>query len=311
MGHALIDAAADAGIRLTLLDTCYLTSGGRRRAAGRRTRNSGSATATAHAWAQRVESLQATPDDRRTRRRRNTFRARGARRRDGRRRRLGGAPRRPAAHPLLRADRRGRPVPGRARAARPTALMRDHGVLGTATTAVHATHLTERDIADLRRHRHRRLLLPHHRTRSRRRRRTRTRADRRAGPVQPGLRQPRRHRPVRRGPRRRTRRAAVPSRARSAGRAALLEAATFDGHRALGWSDAGALRVGARADLVAVDLESVRTAGGGATVENAVFAAAAADVTDVVVDGRHRGGGPHPHARSRTRAQCWQRRSPR
>ena len=60
----------------------------------------------------------------------------------------------------------------------------------------------------------------------------------------------------------------------------------IDGHRALGWSDAGALRVGARADLVAVDLESVRTAGGGATVENAVFACTAADVTDVVVDGR-------------------------
>jgi hypothetical protein len=30
----------------------------------------------------------------------------------------------------------------------------------------------------------------------------------------------------------------------------------------------------------------VRTAGGGATVENVVFAATAADVTDVVVDGR-------------------------
>ena len=27
MGHAVIDGAADAGIRLTLLDTCYLSSG--------------------------------------------------------------------------------------------------------------------------------------------------------------------------------------------------------------------------------------------------------------------------------------------
>ena len=33
-------------------------------------------------------------------------------------------------------------------------------------------------------------------------------------------------------------------------------------------------------------MESIRTAGGGATVETVVFAATAADVTDVVVDGR-------------------------
>jgi hypothetical protein len=37
--------------------------------------------------------------------------------------------------------------------------------------------------------------------------------------------------------------------------------------------------------LVAVQMDSIRTAGGGATVENIVFAAAAPDVTDVVVDG--------------------------
>jgi cytosine/adenosine deaminase-related metal-dependent hydrolase len=66
----------------------------------------------------------------------------------------------------------------------------------------------------------------------------------------------------------------------------LLDAATRDGQRALGWSNAGGLDVGARADLVALDLASVRTAGGGATPENVVFAASAADVTDVVVDGR-------------------------
>jgi cytosine/adenosine deaminase-related metal-dependent hydrolase len=66
----------------------------------------------------------------------------------------------------------------------------------------------------------------------------------------------------------------------------LLGAATLDGQHALGWTDAGTLRVGARADLVAVDLGSIRTAGGGASVENVVFAATAADVTDVIIDGR-------------------------
>jgi formiminoglutamate deiminase len=67
--------------------------------------------------------------------------------------------------------------------------------------------------------------------------------------------------------------------------AELLTAATTDGHRSLGFDDAGVIEVGARADLVAVRLDSVRTAGTGASVETAVFAASAADVTDVVVSG--------------------------
>ena len=66
----------------------------------------------------------------------------------------------------------------------------------------------------------------------------------------------------------------------------LLTMATANGHRALGWSDAGELAVGRRADLVAIDLGSARTAGCGATAETAVFAATACDVTDVVVDGQ-------------------------
>ena len=50
---------------------------------------------------------------------------------------------------------------------------------------------------------------------------------------------------------------------------------------------AGVIAIGMRADLVAVDLESVRTAGAGASLDAVVFAATAADVTDVVVDDRH------------------------
>jgi cytosine/adenosine deaminase-related metal-dependent hydrolase len=64
--------------------------------------------------------------------------------------------------------------------------------------------------------------------------------------------------------------------------AELLTAA--GNHRALGWDDAGSLAVGHRADLVAVRLDSVRTAG--IDPAQVVFAATAADVTHVVADGR-------------------------
>jgi cytosine/adenosine deaminase-related metal-dependent hydrolase len=66
--------------------------------------------------------------------------------------------------------------------------------------------------------------------------------------------------------------------------AELLAALTVDGHRALGWADAGRIAVGQRADLVAVAIGSPRTAGG--AVGQLVMTAAAADVHTVVVDGR-------------------------
>jgi formiminoglutamate deiminase len=71
--------------------------------------------------------------------------------------------------------------------------------------------------------------------------------------------------------------------------AGLLTAATTAGHASLGFPDAGRIEVGARADLVAVRLDSVRTAGGTAAeaLARVVFAATASDVTDVVVSGRH------------------------
>ena len=46
------------------------------------------------------------------------------------------------------------------------------------------------------------------------------------------------------------------------------------------------IAVGQRADLVTIRLDSVRTAGAPPSLDTAVFAASAADVTDVVVDGR-------------------------
>jgi formiminoglutamate deiminase len=68
----------------------------------------------------------------------------------------------------------------------------------------------------------------------------------------------------------------------------LLAAATFDGHASLGWDDAGRIRSGDLADLVTVSLGSVRTAGRGvdSLLETAVFAASAADVRHVVASGR-------------------------
>lgn len=69
--------------------------------------------------------------------------------------------------------------------------------------------------------------------------------------------------------------------------AALLRAATVDGHRSIGRATAGRLAAGAPADLVAVSLSSVRTAGStpGTALESVVYAATAADVTTVVVGG--------------------------
>jgi cytosine/adenosine deaminase-related metal-dependent hydrolase len=66
---------------------------------------------------------------------------------------------------------------------------------------------------------------------------------------------------------------------------ALLEAATVNGMTALGW-DAGVLAPGCLADFVTLRLDSPRTAGADpALASTAVFAATAADVEVVVVDG--------------------------
>ncbi len=67
----------------------------------------------------------------------------------------------------------------------------------------------------------------------------------------------------------------------------LLRAATVHGHRSLGWDDAGQIEIGALADLVSVRLDSVRTAGvpDDQALAAVAFAATAADVNDVVIGG--------------------------
>ncbi len=69
----------------------------------------------------------------------------------------------------------------------------------------------------------------------------------------------------------------------------LVTALTSAGHQALGWTDAGRIEPGARADLVAVRLDTVRTAG--VRTEQVVLAATASDIDTVIVDG-------HPVVRS-------------
>jgi len=59
--------------------------------------------------------------------------------------------------------------------------------------------------------------------------------------------------------------------------------AALTAHASLGWADAGRLAAGARADFVEVRRDSVRTAG--ARPEQVGLAATAADITTVVVDG--------------------------
>lgn len=65
----------------------------------------------------------------------------------------------------------------------------------------------------------------------------------------------------------------------------LLASATVGGYTALGWEGGGRIAQGAAADFVTVGRDSVRMSGTSG-IEAVVFAATAADVTDVVVAGR-------------------------
>ncbi len=66
--------------------------------------------------------------------------------------------------------------------------------------------------------------------------------------------------------------------------AELADIATLNGARALGF-EGGLLEVGAPADIAVVSLETPRTAGAGDRLGSIIFAASAADVTDVMVAG--------------------------
>jgi formiminoglutamate deiminase len=272
MGRAVLAAAQAAGLRITLLDACYLHGGiGRFR------------DADAGAWAERVGAIAERPTAR-----------------------VGAA-----IHSVRAVDPEsarvvaewaaGRPLHAHvseqpkeneeclaAHGRTPTALLADAGALSDRFTAVHATHLTDEDVAVLGGAGVTACLCPT------------TERD-----LADGI-----------GPARRLADAGaslavgsdsqavidlfeearaielderLATGVRGAHRAdALLQAATAGGYAALGWHDGGRLEPGALADLTTVSLDSVRMAGTSHAhaPASAVFAATAADVRHVMVGGR-------------------------
>ncbi|MEU2059900.1 formimidoylglutamate deiminase [Streptomyces sp. NPDC013455] len=283
MGEALIAAAADAGVRITLLDTCYLSAGFGELPNTHQLRFS---DGSAEAWAERcavlkerdharigaaIHSVRAVPAGQ------LATVARWARERS--------AP----LHVHLSEQTAENEACLAAHGRTPTRLLADHGVLGPRTTGVHNTHLTDEDIDLLGGSGTGTCMCPT------------TERDLADG-IGPAVALQRAGSPLSLGSDshavidllEEARAMELNERLRTRTRghwtaAALLRAATADGHAALGWDEAGTIEAGALADLTTIALDSVRTAGPlprlGA--ETAVFAASAADVRHTVVGGRH------------------------
>lgn len=271
MSHALVRAAEEAGIRLTVLDTCYLTGGFDRELDDVQRRF---ADADAEAWAARVEAF--APETARAGAAVHSVRAVPFEQLPVVAGRAG------PLHVHL-SEQRAENAQCRTRHGRtPAALLDDAGILGPRTVAVHGTHLTPDDVRLLARTGTRVCFCPT----------TERDLGDGIGPARElagqgvglclgsdshavidafeearALELNDRLAAEERG------RFAVPE---------LLAAAT--GHDAIGWGEAGRIAPGAAADLVVVDLASVRTAG--TEPAGALFAATAADVTDVLIGGR-------------------------
>ncbi|WNM35565.1 formimidoylglutamate deiminase [Streptomyces sp. Li-HN-5-11] len=283
MGEALVEAAAEAGIRITLLDTCYLSSGfGQPPDTHQRRFSDG----TAEAWAERC-SLLKERDHARIGAAVHSVRAVPARELATVAR--WAEERRAPLHVHLSEQTAENDACRAAHGCTPARLLADHGVLGPRTTGVHNTHLTDEDIALLGGSRTGTCMCPT------------TERDLADG-IGPAVALQRAGSPLSLGSDshavvdllEEARAMELNERLRTRARghwtaAALLRAATADGHAALGWDDAGTLEPGALADFTTIALDSVRTAGTlprlGA--ETAVFAATGADVRHTVVGGRH------------------------
>ncbi len=308
MGSALIEAAGQAGVRLTLIDTCYLRAGlgGEPLAGVQRRFGDGDATA----WAERAGALGDGPMVR------VAAGVHSVRAVD------------PAAMTAVAAWAEGRQAPLHlhlseqraenqaclaATGRTPAALAEAAGVLGPRTTAVHATHLTGDDIARLGATRTSVCLCPT------------TERDLADG-VGPASALASAGSPLCLGSDshavvdlfEEARAVELDERLVTERRghhrpADLLQAATAAGMDALGW-DAGRLEPGRLADLVTVGLDSPRLAGArpAEAADQLVFAATAADVRQVVVggrrvveDGRHLLVGDVPAALAKAIAAVW------
>ena len=284
MGAALIQAARDAGLRITLLDTCYLTGAIGQRPDDTQARFS---DGDADRWAERTEdlhgryagaadvvigaaahSVRAVPRDQV-----GTVAAWAARHQ---------AP----LHVHLSEQVAENDACVHAYGATPARVLYDEGALGPRTSAVHATHLSTDDVRLLGGSGTHACLCPT------------TERD-----LADGI-----------GPSRalhdagsgltlgsdshavvdiseEMRAVELDERLRSQQRGhwhadELLTAATARGHESLGHADAGVIAPGAWADLVTFDTSTPRTAGTGAGLEMVVFAATAADISHVVASGR-------------------------
>ncbi|MEV6944432.1 formimidoylglutamate deiminase [Streptomyces sp. NPDC051172] len=288
MGEALIAAAADAGIRITLLDTLYLSSGLSNRPGGEPpgTHQLRFSDGSAEAWAERcsvlkerdharigaaIHSVRAVPAGQ------LATVARWA------------EERRAPLHVHLSEQTAENEACLEVHGCTPTQLLALHGVLGPRTTGVHNTHLTAEDISLIGGSGTGTCMCPT------------TERDLADG-IGPAVALQNEGSPLSLGSDshavidllEEARAMELNERLRSRSRghwtaAALLRAASADGHAALGWDEAGRIEQGALADFTTIALDSVRTAGPlprlGA--ETAVFAATAADVRHTVVGGRH------------------------
>lgn len=283
MGEALIEAAAEAGIRITLLDTAYLSAGFGQPPTTHQLRFS---DGSADAWAERcsvlkdrdharigaaVHSVRAVPAGQ------LATVARWA------------EERRAPLHVHLSEQTAENDACREAHGCTPTELLAEHGVLGPRTTGVHNTHLTDQDIVLIGDSGTGTCMCPT------------TERDLADG-IGPAVALQRRGSPLSLGSDshavidllEEARAMELNERLRTRRRghwtaAALLRAASADGHAALGWDGAGTLEPGALADFTTIALDSVRTAGPPPRLgaETAVFAASAADVSHTVVGGRH------------------------
>ncbi|MFI6319648.1 formimidoylglutamate deiminase [Nonomuraea sp. NPDC050556] len=286
MGHALIQAAREAGLRIALLDTCYLTGGVGTALAGAQVRFG---DGDAERWAARAEALAAAYEgqaDVEIGAAIHSVRAVPAEQMGT----VAEFSHRHAAplHAHVSEQRAENAACVEMYAATPVQVLHERGALGPRSTAVHATHLTEVDIELLGQSRTHICMCPT------------TERDLADG-IGPARALFDRGSPVTLGSdshavidlfeeaRAVELNERLASERRGHWRAAeLLTAATAAGHASLGFPDAGLLVPGAWADLVSVRLDSVRTAGATrhSAAETVVFAATAADVHSVVSGGR-------------------------